>query len=161
MGFISVSQLSGWVEVCWEPAIANIHADLSVWVIASSPFIIRKQQRGKTQIGSRLKMHHVSLVLWWMVPGFLFMERRLIEVPAPPELYGQLGSCLSMLEFPGDWFMLFLFRRRRGSSSEPVSRASLNLDGRSCSCRLLSRLLCRKLNGWLYFFSFCRWNCTP
>lgn len=31
----------------------------------------------------------------------------------------------------------------------------------SCSCRLLSGLLCRKLNGWLYFFGFCRWNCAP
>lgn len=56
-----------------------------------------------------------------------------VSVAAPPQLYVQPGSCLSMLEFPGDWFMPFLFLRWRGSSSEPVSRASLNLDGEAAA----------------------------
>lgn len=30
-------------------------------------------------------------------------------------------SCLSMLEFPGDWFMLFLFLLRRGAHLSPTA----------------------------------------
>lgn len=66
---------------------------------------------------------------------------------AAAERYIQPGLMFKHVGVPRRLIYAVLISAPTGSSSEPDSRASLNLDGGDCSSRLLSRLLCRKLNA--------------
>ncbi len=89
---------------------------------------------------------------------WIAIHRAAAEWPsaAPPELYVQLGLMFKHVGVPRRLIYAVLISAPTGSSSEPDSRASLNRDSGNCSCRLLSRLLCRKLNALLYSFGFFR-----
>lgn len=66
---------------------------------------------------------------------------------APPELSVQPGLMFKHVGVPRRLIYATLIFAPTGSSSEPDSGASLSLDSGNCNCRLLSRLLCRKLNA--------------
>lgn len=66
---------------------------------------------------------------------------------APLERYVQPGLMFKHVGLPRRLIYAVLISAPTGSSSEPDSRASLNLDGGNCSGRLLSWLLCWKLNA--------------
>lgn len=65
----------------------------------------------------------------------------------PYEVYVHPGLMFKHVGVPRRLIYAVLISAPTGSSSESDSRAPLNLDGGNCSCRLLSGLLCRKLNA--------------
>lgn len=90
-----------------------------------------------------------------MIDGpWISIHRAAAEWPftAPPQFHVHPGLMFKHVGVPRRLIYTVLISAPMGNSSELDSRASLNLDSGNCSCRLLSRLLYRKLQCLTVFF---------